>query len=98
MLYSLGMLGGPPIAGFGMDLISPNGFFFSIAALLMLYLGFVRLTWPEPEIGVRGNCCAATAFRGGHLHSQDACPALCSARRNTAYPDADPIAAPREHH
>ena len=41
MLYSLGMLGGPPIAGFGMDLVPPNGFFFSIAALLALYLGLV---------------------------------------------------------
>ncbi|MGH6842136.1 MAG: MFS transporter, partial [Methylocella sp.] len=36
MLYALGMLGGPPIAGFGMDLIPPNGFFFAIAALLAL--------------------------------------------------------------
>jgi MFS family permease len=41
MLYSLGMLGGPPIAGFGMDLVPPNGFFFSIAALFALYLGLV---------------------------------------------------------
>ncbi|MGC2224553.1 MAG: MFS transporter [Methylocella sp.] len=41
MLYSFGMLGGPPIAGFGMDLVPPNGFFFSIAALLALYLGLV---------------------------------------------------------
>ena len=41
MLYSLGMLGGPPIAGLGMDLVSPNGFFFSIAGLLVLYLCFV---------------------------------------------------------
>jgi hypothetical protein len=41
MLYALGMLGGPPIAGFGMDLVPPNGFFFSIAALLALYLGLV---------------------------------------------------------
>ncbi|MGB6326188.1 MAG: hypothetical protein WBG11_10565 [Methylocella sp.] len=40
-LYSLRMLGGPPIAGFGMDLVPPNGFFFSIAALLALYLGLV---------------------------------------------------------
>jgi MFS family permease len=38
MLYSLGMLGGPPIAGLGMDFASPNGFFFSIAGLLMFYL------------------------------------------------------------
>ena len=41
MLYSLGMLGGPPIAGFGMDLLPPSGFFFSVAALLALYLGLV---------------------------------------------------------
>ncbi len=41
MLYSLGMLGGPPIAGFAMDLVPPNGFFFSIAALLAVYLGLV---------------------------------------------------------
>ncbi|MGH6846574.1 MAG: MFS transporter [Methylocella sp.] len=41
MLYSLGMLGGPPIVGFGMDLVPPNGYFFSIAALLALYLGLV---------------------------------------------------------
>jgi MFS family permease len=38
MLYALGMIIGPPIAGFGMDLISPNGLFFSIAAMLGLYL------------------------------------------------------------
>lgn len=41
MLFSLGMLGGPPLAGFGMDLVPPNGFFFAIAALLALYLGLV---------------------------------------------------------
>lgn len=41
MLYALGMLGGPPIAGFGMDLVPPNGFFYAIAALLTLYLGLV---------------------------------------------------------
>jgi MFS family permease len=38
MLYALGMIAGPPIVGFGMDLISPNGLFFSMAALLGLYL------------------------------------------------------------
>jgi MFS family permease len=38
MLYALGMIIGPPIVGFGMDLISPNGLFFSIAAMLGLYL------------------------------------------------------------
>ena len=41
MLYSLGMLVGPPIVGFGMDIISPNGLFFSIAGLLLVYLGLV---------------------------------------------------------
>jgi MFS family permease len=42
MLYSLGMLVGPPIVGLGMDIISPNGLFFFIAGLLLLYLGLVR--------------------------------------------------------
>lgn len=41
MLYSFGMLGGPPIVGFGMDLLAPNGFFLSIAAMLALYLGLI---------------------------------------------------------
>jgi len=41
MLYSLGMLSGPPLAGLGMDLNSPNGFFFSLAGLLLLYVGVV---------------------------------------------------------
>jgi len=48
MLYSLGMLGGPPMAGFGMDLVPPSGFFFSIAALLALYLGLVYGRRPPP--------------------------------------------------
>jgi len=42
MLYALGMIGGPPFVGSGMDLNSPNGLFFSIAALLALYLA---LAW-----------------------------------------------------
>lgn len=41
MLYALGMLAGPPIVGLGMDLLAPEGFFVSIAALLALYLGVV---------------------------------------------------------
>jgi MFS family permease len=41
MLYSVGMLGGPPIAGLGMDIISSNGLFFSIAGMIVLYLGLV---------------------------------------------------------
>jgi MFS family permease len=38
MLYSIGMLIGAPIAGFGMDLWGPSGFFFTIGAMLALYL------------------------------------------------------------
>ncbi|WOJ90719.1 MFS transporter [Methylocapsa polymorpha] len=38
MLYALGMLAGPPVIGLGMDLLAPDGFFVSIAALLALYL------------------------------------------------------------
>ncbi len=41
MLYSLGMLGGPLIAGFGMDLTPPSGLFFSLAGLILLYLALV---------------------------------------------------------
>ncbi len=41
MLYALGMLAGPPIVGFGMDLLAPDGFFISIAGLLGVYLGVV---------------------------------------------------------
>jgi MFS family permease len=43
MLYAVGMTAGPPIVGFGMDLYSPSGLFFSIAALLALYLCLSRL-------------------------------------------------------
>jgi MFS family permease len=38
MLYSLGMLAGPPLVGTGQDLVRPDGFFYSIATLLGLYL------------------------------------------------------------
>ncbi|MEJ0094392.1 MAG: MFS transporter [Methylocella sp.] len=41
MLYSAGMLSGPPVMGLGMDLLGPNGFFFSTAFVLTLYLGVV---------------------------------------------------------
>ncbi len=47
MLYALGMIGGPPIVGFGMDLISPDGFFISIAALLAMYL--ILAMWFQPR-------------------------------------------------
>ncbi|WP_280643033.1 MFS transporter [Methylocapsa acidiphila] len=42
MLYALGMLAGPPIVGFGLDLLAPAGFFVSVAALLALYLSVAR--------------------------------------------------------
>lgn len=38
MLYSVGMLAGPPVVGIGQDLLVPDGFFYSIAVLLGLYL------------------------------------------------------------
>jgi MFS family permease len=38
MLYSVGMLIGPPLLGFGLDLL-PAGLFLAIAALLAAYLG-----------------------------------------------------------
>lgn len=41
MLYSLGMLGGPPIAGLGMDFLSPSGLFLSVAGFILAYLWFV---------------------------------------------------------
>lgn len=41
MLYSLGMLLGPPVIGLGQDLMVPDGFFISIAVLLALYLAVV---------------------------------------------------------
>jgi MFS family permease len=37
MLYSLGMLAGPPIMGVGMDIWTPDGFFFAAAAMLGAY-------------------------------------------------------------
>lgn len=47
MLYALGMIGGPPIVGYGMDLISPDGLFVSIAALLAIYL--ILAMWFQPR-------------------------------------------------
>jgi MFS family permease len=41
MFYSLGMLAGPPVAGFGLDLIPPNGFFLAIVVLILPYLWLV---------------------------------------------------------
>ncbi|ACK52725.1 major facilitator superfamily MFS_1 [Methylocella silvestris BL2] len=47
MLYSGGMLGGPPIMGAGMDALGPHGFFLAIAALLAIYLLIARLAGPR---------------------------------------------------
>jgi len=41
MFYSLGMLAGPPVAGFGLDLVPPNGFFLAIALLIAPYIWLV---------------------------------------------------------
>ncbi len=41
MLYSIGMLAGPPVMGLGMDAFGPRGFFFTIVALIALYLAVV---------------------------------------------------------
>jgi MFS family permease len=50
MLYSLGMLAGPPIMGFGMDISPPNGFFFALALLLFLYIAKVGLRRADVEV------------------------------------------------
>jgi len=47
MLYATGMVAGPPIVGLGMDMYSPDGLFFSIAALLALYLSLSQLRHVE---------------------------------------------------
>jgi MFS family permease len=41
MLYSTGMLVGPPLAGLGMDALPPDGFFAVIALMLAAYAGLV---------------------------------------------------------
>ncbi|MCI0467938.1 MAG: MFS transporter [Beijerinckiaceae bacterium] len=51
MLYSVGMMAGPPVVGFGMDLISPDGLFLSIAALFALYLALARRQGPGHKTG-----------------------------------------------
>ncbi len=47
MLYSAGMIGGPPIIGAGMDALGPNGFFFTMAALLAIYMALA--SWMQPR-------------------------------------------------
>ena len=39
MMYSLGMMAGPPILGLGLDLSSPRGLFDALAVLFMAFLG-----------------------------------------------------------
>jgi MFS family permease len=48
MLYSIGMLAGPPIVGAGQDLLRPDGFFYSIALLLGVYLVLARQRLRDP--------------------------------------------------
>jgi len=43
MLYSLGMLAGPPVIGIGMDISPPNGFFFALSLMLLAYIAIVGL-------------------------------------------------------
>lgn len=52
MLYSIGMLAGPPVIGIGMDAFGPRGFFFTIAALVALYVGIVQ--WLQIRKGLAG--------------------------------------------
>lgn len=62
MLYSVGMLAGPPIMGLGLDLYPPGGFFYTLAALLLLYLMLVSLSG-------RGTTQAENLFRSqGRTH------------------------------
>ena len=39
MLYSAGMLVGPPVVGAGLDIWSPHGFAAALAAFLALHVG-----------------------------------------------------------
>jgi len=41
MMYALGMIAGPPVLGFGLDLASPRGLFDALAALFATYLALV---------------------------------------------------------
>jgi predicted MFS family arabinose efflux permease len=49
MLYSVGMLAGPPILGIGLDL-TPQGLFFGIALLFGLYLGIALARIGRPSL------------------------------------------------
>jgi MFS family permease len=41
MLYSVGLIGGPPLVGLGVDVTGPNGFAWALAAMLGAYAGLV---------------------------------------------------------
>jgi MFS family permease len=41
MLYSVGLIGGPPLVGLGVDLTGPNGFAWALAAMLGAYAALV---------------------------------------------------------
>jgi MFS family permease len=41
MLYSVGLIGGPPLVGLGVDVFGPNGFAWALAAMLGAYAGLV---------------------------------------------------------
>jgi MFS family permease len=41
MLYSVGLIGGPPLVGVGVDAVGPNGFAWALAAMLAAYAGLV---------------------------------------------------------
>jgi MFS family permease len=43
MLYSVGLIGGPPLVGLGVDLTGPNGFAWALAAMLAAYSGLVAM-------------------------------------------------------
>ncbi len=59
MTYSLGMMAGPPLVGAGLDLIPPDGFFLTVAAMIAVYLAastvILRRTALRARLGkVRG--------------------------------------------
>jgi hypothetical protein len=41
MMYSMGMLAGPPLLGFGLDLWDPHGLPLTISALFIAYVALV---------------------------------------------------------
>ena len=90
--------GGPPIAGLGMDLVSPNGFFFSIAGLLCaLSLSRLRACASAGALGEKVVPSGAALIAQASSIAITARPALWSATHNPLIV-SPPTAAPREHH